>query len=139
MTSPQKRKGAKYELDVVGYLRQSGYRVDRTRVGWSDDRGDIHGIVRTHDGIVGRASDGNHHEKPFVIECKNQRRDCLPDWIKQLKEETSNANTDVGAVVHKKHGVTDAAEQYATMPLYMLVTLLKEAGYAVHEEDSATD
>ena len=41
--------------------------------------------------------------------------------------------------MHKKQGVTDAAEQYATMPLYMLVTLLKEAGYAVHEEDSANN
>jgi len=32
-------------------------------------------------------------------------------------------------VVHKKRGVTDPAEQYATLPFGMLVTLLKKAGY----------
>ena len=31
--------------------------------------------------------------------------------------------------MHKKVGVTDPAEQYATMPLDMLVILLKQAGY----------
>ena len=31
--------------------------------------------------------------------------------------------------MHKKVGVTDPAEQYATMPLRMLVTLLIQAGY----------
>jgi hypothetical protein len=32
-------------------------------------------------------------------------------------------------VVHKKRGTTDAGEQYATLPLRMLVQLLQEAGY----------
>ena len=138
MTSPQRRKGNSYERVILDYLRESGFRVDRTRVGWSDDRGDIHGISRAVGRDVGGRGSGDNFV-PFVIECKNHRRDSLPDWIKQLKQEALNAGADCGAVVHKKHGVTDGAEQFATMPLYMLVTLLKEAGYAVHEEDSATD
>lgn len=40
-----------------------------------------------------------------------------------------NNHGRVGAVVHKKVGDTNPAEQYATMPLDMLVILLKEAGY----------
>ena len=75
---------------------------------------------------------------PFVIECKtNDVTAYLTGSSNSKKRHLTLIQT--GAVVHKKHGVTDGAEQYATMPLYMLVTLLKEAGYAVHEEDSATD
>lgn len=128
MPNKQKAKGAGYERVIVGYFRESGYGVDRTRVGWSDDRGDVHGISKESGRDMG-GDGGGDNRVPFVIECKNQRRDCLPDWIKQLKEECANAGATAGAVVHKKHGVTDAKEQYATMPLYMLEHLLREAGY----------
>jgi len=53
----------------------------------------------------------------------------LGTWIGELLTECRNAGTDLGAVVHKKRGVTSAADQYATLPLWMLVQLLKEAGY----------
>ena len=39
-----------------------------------------------------------------------------------------NNRGTLGAVVHKKAGTTDPAEQYATMPLWMLVELLIRAG-----------
>jgi hypothetical protein len=32
-------------------------------------------------------------------------------------------------VIHKKRGVADPGGQYATMPLWMLAHLLKQAGY----------
>lgn len=116
MTNPQKQKGSAYERSIVDYLRDSGFRVDRTRAGWADDRGDIHG-VEAHDG------------KPFVFECKNHARLNLAGWIKELDIEIANAGGVAGVVVHKKRGTTNAAEQYATLPFGMLVQLLKEAGY----------
>lgn len=111
MTNPAKQKGSAYERLIVDYLRCNGFRVDRTRAGWSDDRGDIHGV------------DG------FTWECKNHKAINLSGWISELVTECANAGTELGAVVHKKRGTTDAGEQYATLPLRMLVQLLKEAGY----------
>jgi hypothetical protein len=111
VSNPQKNKGDKFERDTITYLREHGFGVDRTRAGWSDDRGDIHGV------------DG------FTWECKNWRTISLPLWIRELETECVNNGTELGAVVHKKRGTTDMGEQYATLPLRMLVQLLKEAGY----------
>lgn len=111
MTHPNKIKGSNYERLIVDYLREHGFRVDRTRAGWSDDRGDIHGV------------------EGFTWECKNQKAIDLSGWVRELLVECSNAGTELGAVVHKKRGVTSASDQYATMPLWMLVQLLKEAKY----------
>ena len=115
MTNPQKSKGDAYERAIVDYLRKCGFRADRTRAGWIDDRGDIHGISRL--------------DSPFTLECKNHRGDRLPGWIDELCREIANAEGLLGAVIHKKHGTTDAGGQYATMPLWMLAHLLKQAGY----------
>jgi hypothetical protein len=111
MTNPQKAKGSAYERSIVNYLRANGFRVDRTRAGWADDKGDIHGI------------DG------FTWECKNHRSLNLAGWVRELLTECANAGTRLGAVVHKRRGVTEPGDQYATLPLSMLVQLLKEAGY----------
>ena len=115
MTNPQKVKGDAYERTIVDYLRACGFRADRTRAGWTDDRGDIHGISRA--------------DTPFTLECKNHRGDRLPGWIDELCREIANNQGLLGAVIHKKHGTTDAGGQYATMPLWMLAHLLKQAGY----------
>lgn len=116
MTNPQKVKGSSYERSIVQYLRECGFRVDRTRAGWTDDRGDVHGIT----------SFTGH---PFTIECKNHARLNLSGWISELLAEITNAGGVAGVLVHKKRGTTDPAEQYATLPFGMLVQLLKEAGY----------
>lgn len=111
MTNPQKQKGDQYERDTIKYLRDAGFEVDRTRAGWSDDRGDIHGI------------------EGFTFECKNWKTASLPLWIRELEVECANNKTYVGAVIHKKKGSTDMGEQYATLPFKMLVLLLRQAGY----------
>jgi hypothetical protein len=111
VTNPQKAKGSAYERLIVNYLREHGFRVDRTRAGWADDKGDIHGITG------------------FTWECKNHRSINLSGWIRELLVECKNAGTKLGAVIHKKRGSTNPGEQYATLPLEMLVQLLKEAGY----------
>lgn len=117
MTSPQKIKGSEFERQIVKYLFLQGFEgCERTRVGWADDRGDVHGLVHP---ILGN----------FTIECKNHKATDLAGWLKELEREVEANGGGLGAVVHKKRGVTDSAEQYATLPFWMLVQLLTEAGY----------
>ena len=111
MSNPAKRKGSEYERLIVNYLRAQGYEVDRTRAGWSDDRGDIHGI------------------QGVVLECKNHKTIKLSAWMEELAVEMANAGCDMGAVVHKKRGSQEGGEQYATLPFALFIKLLKEAGY----------
>jgi Restriction endonuclease len=115
MSNPNKIKGDTFERSIVEYLRERGFNADRTRAGWADDRGDIHGIAR--------------NQIPFTFECKNHRRDNLPGWIAELHSEVANNKGFLGAVIHKRSGTTIASDQYATLPLGMLVQLLKEAGF----------
>ena len=116
MTNPQKAKGSQYEREIVNYFRSHGYDAERTRAGWSDDRGDIHGISHR---VLGN----------FTIECKNHKAMDLAGWVKELEAERVANGGGLGAVVHKKRGTTEAEDQYATLPLWMLVQLLKDAGY----------
>ena len=116
MTNPQKQKGSSFEREIVNHLRNQGYDAERTRAGWSDDRGDVHGISHRVLGI-------------FTIECKNHKTMDLAGWIKELERERIANGGGLGALVHKKRGEGDAENQYATLPLWMLVQLLKEAGY----------
>ena len=116
MTNPQKQKGSAYERAVVQYLRNQGFNVDRTRAGWADDRGDVHGIEHP---VLGR----------FTIECKNHKTMDLSGWLTELDREITANGGGLGVVVHKKRGQISSEDQYATLPFWMLVQLLREAGY----------
>lgn len=112
MTSRSKIKGSAFEREIVLYLREQGWEgAERTRAGWQDDRGDI-------DGVPG-----------VTFECKNQKVLALAQWVDELVVEMQHGNNSVGAVVHKRRGVTDSGNYYATLPLSVFVRLLKEAGY----------
>lgn len=117
MTSPQQQKGSAFERQIVKYLFLQGFdQSERTRAGWADDRGDVHGLVHP---VLGN----------FTIECKNHKSMDLAGWLKELDREIQANGGGLGAVVHKKRGVTESEYQYATLPLWMLVQLLTEAGY----------
>ena len=116
VTSPQKQKGSAYERLIVDYLRNQGFNVDRTRAGWADDRGDVHGIQHP---VLGS----------FTVECKNHKAMELAGWLAELDREVAANGGGLGAVVHKKRGDATGENQYATLPLWMLVQLLTEAGY----------
>lgn len=116
MTSPQKIKGSTYERLIVTYLREQGFNVDRTRAGWADDRGDVHGVEHP---ILGR----------FTFECKNHKTMDLGGWMAELAREVTANGGGLGAVVHKRRGDSSGENQYASLPLWMLVQLLTEAGY----------
>lgn len=116
VTNRAKIKGSTYERAIVLYLREQGFNVDRTRAGWVDDRGDVHGIQHP---VLG----------PFTIECKNHKAMDLAGWLTELDREVLANSGGLGAVVHKRRGETNSENQYATLPLWMLVRLLIEAGY----------
>lgn len=109
MTSPQKRKGSSAELAVAKWLNKLGWvHAERSRAGWTDDRGDI-------DGIPG-----------VCIEVKNEKRIDLPGYLRELEVEMANAKAWAGAVIVKRRGSTDPADWYAVMPAQKWAELLLE-------------
>lgn len=112
MTTASKRKGSAFERSIVEYLKKEGWKyAERRLAGDSKDRGDIAGVPG------------------FVWEAKNEKRIDLAGYLKELEIEVANDKADAGAVIVKKRGTTNVADCYAIMPVYMLVYLLKEAGY----------
>jgi hypothetical protein len=109
MTSPQKRKGSAAELAVAKWLNRLGWTgAERSRCGFTDDRGDI-------DGIPG-----------VCIEVKNEKRIDLPGYLRELEVEMKNAKAWAGAVIVKRRGSSDPADWYAVMPAQKWAELLLE-------------
>lgn len=99
MTSPQKRKGSAAELAVAKWLRKLGWiHAERSRAGWTDDRGDI-------DGMPG-----------VCIEVKNEKKIDIPGYLRELEVEMENAKAWTGTVIIKRRGSTNVDDWYAVMP-----------------------
>ena len=99
MTSPQKRKGSAAELAVAKWLRKLGWvHAERSRAGWTDDRGDI-------DGMPG-----------VCIEVKAEKKFDLPGYLRELEVEMENAKAWTGTVIIKRRGSTNVDDWYAVMP-----------------------
>jgi hypothetical protein len=99
VTSSQKRKGSAAELAVAKWLRKLGWvHAERSRAGWTDDRGDI-------DGMPG-----------VCIEVKNEKRIDLPGYLRELEVEMKNAMAWTGTVIVKRRGSTNVDDWYAVMP-----------------------
>ena len=99
MTSPQKRKGSAAELAVAKWLRKLGWiHAERSRAGWTDDRGDI-------DGMPG-----------VVVEVKNEKKIDIPGYLRELEVEIENAKAWTGTVIIKRRGSTNVDDWYAVMP-----------------------
>lgn len=109
-----KAAGRNFERLVADYLaaQLDDDRIDRRVKRGSQDRGDIAGVRTIRGGRV-------------VIECKDTTKLDLPGWVREAEAERGNDDAVVGVVVHKKRGTTDPAEQYVTMTLDALVTLLQ--------------
>ena len=109
MTSPQKRKGSSAELAVAKWLNRLGWvHAERSRSGWTDDRGDI-------DGMPG-----------VVVEVKNCKTLSIPAWLRELEIEMANAKAWTGTLIVKRRGSTNPADWYAIMPASVWAALLLE-------------
>jgi hypothetical protein len=99
VTSPQKRKGSAAELAVAKWLRKLGWiHAERSRAGWTDDRGDIEGMP----GVC--------------IEVKAEKKIDIPGYLRELEVEIANAQAWTGTVIVKRRGSMNVDDWYAVMP-----------------------
>ena len=110
MTSPQARKGATFERDVVEYFRANGHPyVERAYgAGRPDDVGDL-------DGVPG-----------WALELKNHQKLALSGWLEEAEVERVNARARFAAVIAKRRG-KNAGQSYVVMTLATFAELLGDA------------
>jgi len=93
-------------LLVAKFLNANGHpKAERSRAGWSDDRGDIDGI------------------DDLTIEVKDQRRHDIGCWLKELEVEQKNRGTNHGVCAVKKLGAVEVDSWYAIMTMSEFVKL----------------
>ena len=110
MTSPQARKGATFERDVVEFFRANGHPyVERAYgAGRPDDVGDL-------DGVPG-----------WALELKNHQKLALSGWLEEAEVERVNARARFAAVIAKRRG-KNAGQSYVVMTLATFAELLGDA------------
>jgi hypothetical protein len=106
MANPQKAKGSAFERLVCDYLAQH-LPCERIPAGATLDRGDL-------------------WTPHAAIQCKNHRTLSLGAWIAQTLEQQQNAGKRLHALVVKRKGTTDPAEQFVVMTLDQFRSLLSE-------------
>lgn len=106
------RKGSSFEKSIADYLaiQLQDDRIERRVTNGAKDRGDIGGVRL------------NGHR--VVIECKNHIRLNLAGWVEEARIEAGNDDAIIGAVVHKRRGTAKPGEQYVTITVDDLITLL---------------
>ena len=106
-----KKAGTAFETLVATYLNEHvDDRIERRRLGGSQDRGDIAGL--------------RHMGGRIVVECKNTAKPALGVWATETEIQRGNDDANVGLIVHKRHGNGQAADQWVTMTLGDFVALL---------------
>lgn len=109
-----KAAGSRFERSIADHLAAVlDDRIDRKVRTGAKDCGDIGGV---------RAAG-----KRIVIECKDHATLALPAWTREAQQEAINDGAALGVVVHKRRGTTDPAQQWVTMTVTELTTLLKLA------------
>lgn len=107
-----KAAGSRFERLIADHLndRLYGLNVDRQVKTGVRDSGDIAGVH-----LAGRR---------VAIECKNVTRMDLPKWTREAHTEAGNIGGAVGVVVHKRHGNGKPEDQWVTMTVTDLVTII---------------
>lgn len=139
MTTPTKRPrrnhrsaksaGTRFERSVADYLAATlDDRIDRRVKTGNKDCGDIGGVRRSPCG------------SRIAIECKDTSKIDLPQWTREAATEAANDGALLGVVVHKRHGVTNPAQQWVSMTLGDLVAILsgqRPSPHVARTSDSA--
>ena len=103
--------GTRFETMIARYLAEHvDDRIERRTKAGNRDRGDIGGL--------------RHGTARVVVECKDVTRTNLAGWITETDTERSNDDAAVGIVIHKRRGTQDPGNQYVTMTVRDLVSLL---------------
>ncbi|MCH6197463.1 hypothetical protein MHT86_08140 [Corynebacterium mastitidis] len=107
-----RQAGTRFERQIADYLATHlDDRIDRRVKTGALDKGDIAGV---------RLPNG----QKVVIECKDTTRLNLAGWIGEAQIEAANDGAAIGLVAHKRRGHGQPADQYITMTLADLTTLL---------------
>lgn len=113
MTNRAKQKGTWFESLIRDYLIVNwDDRIVRVPSAGSNDQGDLANF---------RVA-GVHK---VAIECKDHRKMELGVWLTEAEKERANLGGVAGIVVHKRPGKGRAGDQYVTMTLHTLITLLR--------------
>lgn len=108
-----KKAGARFERAIADYLATAldDDRIDRRVTTGTKDRGDITGL--------------QHMGGRVVLELKDYGgRFLLGPWLREAEIERGNDDALVGAVVIKRRGITDPADQVVAMTVRDLVALM---------------
>lgn len=107
-----KAAGSRFERLIADHLndRLRGLHVDRQVRTGIRDSGDIAGVH-----IAGRR---------IAIECKNVTRMDLPKWTREAHTEAGVIGGAAGVVIHKRHGNGKPEDQWVTMTVTDLVTII---------------
>jgi hypothetical protein len=104
MANPQKRKGSAFERLICDYLAER-MPCERIPAGAALDRGDL-------------------WTEAAAIQCKNCRSLSLGAWLRDAIEQQVNAGKRWHALVVKRKGTTDPAEQFVVMSMEQFRELL---------------
>lgn len=120
--SRQKQKGTAFETAIVEYLQNQlcDETIERRALNGTADRGDITGVT-----FCGQR---------MVLECKNENRMRLADYVREAETEAANDNARYYAVIHKKRGTgistaQTIGQQYVTMPLHIFASIIEKSGW----------
>jgi len=94
-----KAKGTAGESQILGYLEDLGIDAHRLVLMGAEDQGDI------------------YLEQPLdiTIECKNEKKTTLSEYVNEANRESDNAKTWIGVAWHKRRGKGSPADWYVTM------------------------
>ena len=107
-----KDAGTRFETNIVTYLQQRvNPLIERRRTSGNKDRGDITGWHWSGMRIVAECNDYGGQIK-------------AGPWLAEAETERANDDADIGLVIAKRRGITDAAKQYVLMELSTLVDLM---------------
>jgi hypothetical protein len=102
--NPSKRKGTKFESEVVAYLQSRGFEAcERRALTGTQDRGDIAGI------------------QGWMLECKNHNSHDFAAWMDEA-EKQRNPDEFGLLVVRRRLKTIDKA--YAVLPFGDMVSLM---------------
>jgi len=106
-----KKAGSSFERSIADYLAAMvDDRIDRRVKNGTKDRGDIGGV--------------RIHGKRVVLECKNTAKTSLGTWANETEIERGNDDALAGAIIHKRHGKGQPADQWVTLTLADFTALL---------------
>ena len=63
--------------------------------------------------------------KGAVVEIKNCKAMALGSWVAEAEREADNDGGSLAICIHKRRGKTDVGASYASMPVWVLVELLR--------------